>query len=74
MLQKQAQGKEILHVAVEDGNSDEVYSALQRLETVASVDFAAGQTTTLSSILNRRCHRDGLFSAFVLRKGGHLRK
>jgi len=41
-LQKQAQGKEILHVAVEDGNSDEVYSALQRLETVASVDFTVG--------------------------------
>lgn len=45
-LQKRSQGKEILKATIEDGENDEVFSALQKLETVDSVDFIdAGQNT-----------------------------
>ncbi len=38
-LRKQAQGNEILKVSVEDGDINEIFKALQSLETVDSVDF-----------------------------------
>jgi ABC-2 type transport system ATP-binding protein len=39
-LRKQAQGQEILKVKIEDGESNNIFSALQSLPTVALVDFA----------------------------------
>ncbi len=38
-LQKRAQGKEILRVAIEDGKSEDVFNALHQLETVESVEI-----------------------------------
>ncbi len=38
-LRKHAQGREILKVTIEEGNINEIFSALQKLETVAMVDF-----------------------------------
>ncbi len=38
-LRKHAKGKEIIKTSIEDGNTDEVYSALQKLDTVEVVDF-----------------------------------
>jgi gliding motility-associated transport system ATP-binding protein len=38
-LRKQAQGKEVVKVKIEDAGSDEVFAALQGLETTESVDF-----------------------------------
>jgi ABC-2 type transport system ATP-binding protein len=38
-LRKQAQGKEILKVKIEDGKSDDVFRILQHIDTVESVDF-----------------------------------
>jgi ABC-2 type transport system ATP-binding protein len=38
-LRKKAQGKEILIVTIEEGNTNEIYKALQKLETVEMVDF-----------------------------------
>jgi ABC-2 type transport system ATP-binding protein len=40
-LRKQAQGDELLKLRIEGGSRDEVYSALQELNSVALVDFAA---------------------------------
>jgi len=45
-LRKQAQGREILKVTIEDGTSNDVFQALQKLETVALVDFISkGENT-----------------------------
>jgi ABC-2 type transport system ATP-binding protein len=38
-LRKQAQGKEIVQVSIEDGNHEEIYRSLQTLETVELVDL-----------------------------------
>ncbi len=38
-LQKRAQGKEILRVAIEDGKSEDIFNALHKLETVESVEI-----------------------------------
>lgn len=38
-LRKRAQGKEIVKVSIEDGKPDEIFTALQELDTVESVDF-----------------------------------
>jgi len=38
-LRKQAQGKEILKVTIEDGDKNEIYKSLQTLSTVDMVDF-----------------------------------
>ncbi len=38
-LRKRAQGREIVKVSIEDGEADEVFTALQGLDTVESVDF-----------------------------------
>ena len=45
-LRKQAQGREILKVTIEEGNSNEIFQALQDLDTVAMVDFISkGENT-----------------------------
>lgn len=38
-LRKQAQGKEILKITIEDGDRNDIYQALQNLDTVGLVDF-----------------------------------
>ncbi|MCF8227524.1 MAG: ATP-binding cassette domain-containing protein [Bacteroidales bacterium] len=38
-LRKRAQGKEIVKVAIEEGKADDIFAALQKLETVETVDF-----------------------------------
>jgi ABC-2 type transport system ATP-binding protein len=38
-LRKQSQGREVLHITIEDGERNTIFTALQKLETVASVDF-----------------------------------
>jgi ABC-2 type transport system ATP-binding protein len=38
-LRKKAQGREILKITIEEGNANEIYKALQTLETVDMVDF-----------------------------------
>jgi ABC-2 type transport system ATP-binding protein len=38
-LRKQAQGKEVLQVTIEDGDQNEVFKALQKLDTIEMVDF-----------------------------------
>lgn len=43
-LRKRAQGKEILKVTIEDGEPNEVYAALQALETTEMVDFQSHDT------------------------------
>lgn len=43
-LRKQAQGKEILKVTIEDGERDAVYNALKAIETVELVDFLPEHT------------------------------
>ncbi len=45
-LQRRAQGKEILRVTIEDGEKDEVFAALQQLDTVESVDFLDKEKST----------------------------
>jgi ABC-2 type transport system ATP-binding protein len=40
-LRHQAQGKEMLKVTIEDGEKNTIFKALQQLETVDMVDFAA---------------------------------
>lgn len=43
LLKKQAQGQEVLHVKIEDGKADDIFSALQAIPTVAVVDFTDRQ-------------------------------
>ena len=38
-LRKSAKGNELIHVAIENGNKNEVFTALQQLGSVESVDF-----------------------------------
>lgn len=38
-LRKQARGNEILHIIIEDGNRNDIFTAIQVLESVESVDF-----------------------------------
>ena len=40
-LRKKAQGKEILLVTIEEGNINEIYNALQKLDTVEMADFVS---------------------------------
>ncbi len=42
-LRKQSEGKEILKVRIEDGDKNEIFSALQEVATVGTVDFIAGE-------------------------------
>lgn len=47
-LRKQAQGNEILHIAIEGGSKNEVFEALKILPSVQVVDFAANGENTFS--------------------------
>lgn len=38
-LRKQAQGQQVLHVKIEEGEADAIYEKLQKLKSVAMVDF-----------------------------------
>ncbi|MDT8393949.1 MAG: ATP-binding cassette domain-containing protein [Bacteroidales bacterium] len=38
-LRKQAQGKEVLQVSIEDGDRNEIFKALQELDSIEMVDF-----------------------------------
>lgn len=42
-LRKRAQGHEILQITIEDGESNEVFESLKKLETVELVDFIDGK-------------------------------
>jgi ABC-2 type transport system ATP-binding protein len=39
-LRKKATGREILKVTIEDGTANDIFSALQKLETIETVDFS----------------------------------
>jgi ABC-2 type transport system ATP-binding protein len=43
-LRKQAQGKEIVKVSIEDGNHEDIYRSLQSIETVELVDILPAYT------------------------------
>lgn len=43
-LRSQAQGRQVLHVRIEDGDRNEIFEQLRQLSTVAEVDFLEGQT------------------------------
>ncbi|NOX85722.1 MAG: ATP-binding cassette domain-containing protein [Chlorobi bacterium] len=45
-LRKQAQGKEILQVTIEDGDINEIFEALQKLEETEMVDFIDKSSAT----------------------------
>lgn len=45
-LRKQAQGKEVLQICIEDGDQNEIYKSLQELPTIETVDFIEGKTGT----------------------------
>lgn len=45
-LRKQAQGKEVLQISIEDGDQNEIYKSLQELPTIETVDFIEGKTGT----------------------------
>lgn len=40
-LRKQATGKEVLKLTIEDGNRNDIFTALQKISTVEMVDFAS---------------------------------
>jgi ABC-2 type transport system ATP-binding protein len=42
-LRKQAQGKEMLQVTIEDGNTNDIFEALKKLPDVEAVDFIEGK-------------------------------
>lgn len=58
-LRKQAQGKEILKVSIEDGDKNEIYKALQGLNTVEMVDYisTSGNTFEIQSKANESSKR-----------------
>ncbi len=43
-LRKQSEGKEILKITIEGGEKNEVYKALQEIDTVGAVDFVADRS------------------------------
>jgi len=45
-LRKQSEGKEILKIKIEEGDKNEVFKALQELETVGVADFIQGEDTS----------------------------
>ncbi len=59
-LRKQAQGTEILKVTIEDGDINEIFKALQSLETVDSVDFIDknSQTFEIRSKADKSSRKD----------------
>ncbi|MCD4788688.1 MAG: ATP-binding cassette domain-containing protein [Bacteroidales bacterium] len=42
-LRKQSEGKEILKIKIEDGDKNDIFKALQEVETVGVVDFITGE-------------------------------
>ncbi len=42
-LRKQSEGKEILKIKIEDGDKNDIFKALQEVETVGVVDFVTGE-------------------------------
>jgi len=51
-LRKQAQGRELTRICIEEGDKNEVFKALQKLSTVAVVDFA-GKKDNLFEVQSR---------------------
>jgi ABC-2 type transport system ATP-binding protein len=45
-LRKQSEGKEILKVKIEDGEKNEIFKAIQAMESVSVVDFAQNEENT----------------------------
>jgi len=45
-LRKQAQGREILKISIEEGDVNEIFKALQEIETVGMVDFISKSNST----------------------------
>lgn len=68
-LRKKAQGKEILIVTIEEGNVNEIYKALQKLETVEVADFISksGNSFELHS-KSGTSSRKGIFQLCVNNK------
>ncbi|MDZ7744121.1 MAG: ATP-binding cassette domain-containing protein [Bacteroidota bacterium] len=57
-LRKRAQGKEIVKVAIEDGKADEIFKALQTLDTVESVDFISKERNQFE-VQSKAEHKSG---------------
>ena len=65
-LRKQAQGREILKVTIEDGSSNDIFQALQKLDTVALVDFISkGENTFEVQSRPELSSRKGIFKICV---------
>ncbi|MCD4679880.1 MAG: gliding motility-associated ABC transporter ATP-binding subunit GldA, partial [Bacteroidales bacterium] len=45
-LRKQAQGREILKISIEEGDVNDIFKALQGIETVGMVDFISKSNST----------------------------
>lgn len=59
-LRKRAQGREVLHACIEDGDPNVVFEALKELNTVEMVDFVKGKTNyfEVQSRMNRSSKRE----------------
>jgi len=71
-LRKQAQGKEILKVTIEDGDINEIFEALQNLEETEMVDFIEKSSSTFEvQSKNNKSSRRAIFNLCV-KKGWSL--
>jgi len=71
-LRKQAQGKEILKVTIEDGDINEIFEALQNLEETEMVDFIEKSSSTFEvQSKNNKSSRRAIFNLCV-KKGWPL--
>ncbi len=71
-LRKQAQGKEILKVSIEDGDINDIFEALQKLEETEIVDFIDKSSSTFEvQSKNRKSSRRAIFDLCV-KKGWKL--
>jgi len=68
-LRKHTQGKEILHISIEEGDKNEIYKALQSIDTIDVVDFIDGkdQGFEIQSMANQSSRRD-IFQLCVNKK------
>jgi len=65
-LRKQAQGKEILKVTIEDGDINEIFEALQKLEETDMVDFIDKSSSTFEvQSKNEKSSRRAIFNLCV---------
>jgi len=65
-LRKQAQGKEILKVTIEDGDINEIFEALQNLEETEMVDFIEKSSSTFEvQSKNNKSSRRTIFNLCV---------